>query len=204
MAQLHDAASAGGWKHLRAGDGRPDSRPHPPRGSERAIAMQLFVVVDGRSRTREAVLAAALAAARRDGWEVVHGWVAPLARERVVCTGRIGSADDARRALLAAVAGAGLIVRCTVGPDVADRFLDDLRRLGPVTHINNEQGRRGSLTDRQRAILGLLAEGLTVREAAAALGIARSSADRRLAASRRALGVPTTAAAIAAVLAGRR
>jgi DNA-binding NarL/FixJ family response regulator len=48
-----------------------------------------------------------------------------------------------------------------------------------------------------RAILGLLAEGHSLGEAAHLLGLARRTADRRLLAARRALGVDRTTEAIA-------
>jgi DNA-binding NarL/FixJ family response regulator len=163
-----------------------------------------LVVVEGRTGLLGQPMAVAVAAARRDGWEIVRGWVAPLGRERVVCTGAIRTADDARRALLAAVSGAGLIVGASADRMTIDRFLDDLRRLGPVEHVLRRRPTRPRLTDGQRALLGLIAEGLTVREAAAELRIARSTADGRLAAARRALGVESTAAAIVATLAGGR
>lgn len=166
--------------------------------------MQLFVVIEGDPGTQRRAMSSALEMARRAGWEIASGWVAPLARERVACTGTIRNADDARRALLAAVSGAGLVVRLSAGRELIDRFLDDLRRLGPVRVISDSPAGGTRLTDGQRAILGLMAEGLTVREAAASLGIARSTAGRRLAAARLALGVETSAAAIAAALAERR
>ena len=48
-----------------------------------------------------------------------------------------------------------------------------------------------------RAILGLLAEGQSLGEAADILGLSRRTADRRLAEGRRALGVERTTEAIA-------
>ena len=86
----------------------------------------------------------AIEAARADGWTIVTGWAAPLARDRVICTGRIRNADDARRALLAAVAGAGLLVTSSADADTLDRFVDDLRRLGPVERVPAKPSRRPS------------------------------------------------------------
>jgi DNA-binding NarL/FixJ family response regulator len=140
-----------------------------------------------------------MAVARRDGWQVVRGWAAPLGRERIVCSGAVRTADDGRRALLAAVAGSGLIVALRADRDTIDRFLDDLRRLGPVDHVT-EPSAQATLTAGQRALLRLLADGLTVREAAAELGVPLRTAQRRLATARRALGVESTAAAIVTAL----
>ena len=148
-------------------------------------------------------LAEAVAAARSDGWAIVDGWAAPLTRERVACTGRINGTDDARRALLAAISGAGLIVASRADRETIDRFLDDLRRLGPVDHVMAEAP-RGRLSARQRAVLGLLGEGLTLDEAAAALGIDLDAARERLEAARASLGVASTAEAIVAALGARR
>jgi DNA-binding NarL/FixJ family response regulator len=53
------------------------------------------------------------------------------------------------------------------------------------------------ISSEARAILGLLAEGHSLGEAAATLGMARRTADRRLAEGRRALGTDRTTEAIA-------
>lgn len=141
---------------------------------------------------------------RRDaGWLIVRGWAAPMRGDRVVCTGWIRTADDARRALLAAVAGAGLAVAVAADRETADRFVDDLRRLGPVVHQRVGEFGATALNAGQRALLGLLAEGLTVGQAASALGVATRTAERRLAAARVALGTASTAAAIASATSPR-
>ena len=164
----------------------------------------LIVIEGARGRVRGRIKAT-LEAASDDGWAIIRGWAAPLRRERVVCTGWVATSDDARRALLAAVSGAGLVVGCSADRETVDRFLDDLRRLGPVDHVQDSQpGPGGPLTDVERALLGLLAEGLTVREAASEVGISTRTADRRLALARRRLGVGSTAAAISAARAAGR
>lgn len=168
-----------------------------------------LVIVEGRRRPAVAYVERATAQAGEHGWTVVRGWAAPLGGDRVVCTGWIRTADDAGRALLAAVAGAGLVVSVTAGRDTTDRLLDDLRRLGLVDHVPAATPDRTSrIGDRQpsrsqRALLGLLAEGMTLREAASELGVARRTADRRLAAARRLLGVESTTEAVQAALARR-
>jgi DNA-binding CsgD family transcriptional regulator len=158
-----------------------------------------LLVIEGPRAVVRARIAAALEDAADHDWHIVRGWAAPLRRDRVVCTGWVGTPDDARRALLAAVAGSGLVVGCTADRETVDRFLDDLRRLGPVEHIDAVPTPTGGpLTDAERALLGLLAEGFTVRQAAAELGVSERTADRRLAAARQRLGVGSTAAAIVA------
>jgi hypothetical protein len=154
----------------------------------------------GDARARATVLAA-LEDAREAGWQVVRGWVAPLGREPVVCTGVIRTTDDARRALLAVIGGAGLIVLTSGDQRTIDQLVDDLRRLGDVDHATDVAARPAPLLRSQRALLALLREGLTIRQAASRLGIPGRTADRRLAAARRALGVRSTADAAEAAAA---
>ena len=167
---------------------------------DRTATVQRFLLIDGPRRVAAPQLAAALAAARGEGWTVVRGWAAPLTRERVACTGWIRTADDARRALLAAVAGAGLIVGVSSDQQTLDRLLDDLRRLGHVERVATGDTGPARLTAGQRAVLGLLAEGLTIREATVELGLHRTTAARRLARARHLLRVDRAADEIAATL----
>ena len=123
-----------------------------------------------------------------------------MARDRVVCSGIITDEDSARRALLAAVAGAGLVVHATAKQETVERFLDDLLRMGPVDHrvlpsIGDDQ-----LRDEERALLGLIGEGMSIADAARQLGIARRTAERRLATARRVLGVGSNAEAVVAAI----
>jgi DNA-binding CsgD family transcriptional regulator len=164
--------------------------------------MPPLIVVGGPRRVVDLRVTAAVAAARAEGWTIVEGWAAPMRRDRIVCTGWVRTVDDARRALLAAVAGAGLIVAASADAETLDRMVDDLRRLGPVDHLAMARGDPGRLAPGQRTLLALLAEGLTVHEAATSLGIDRRAAGRRLAAARRVLGVESNAAAIAVLVAG--
>jgi len=82
------------------------------------------------------------------------------------------------------------------GSPTVDRLVDDLRRLGPVDHRVVVATSGTSITPQARALLGLLAEGLTLGEAAASLGLSRRTADRRIADARRALGAERTTEAI--------
>jgi len=99
-----------------------------------------LVVVEGPGKTVNGHIEACLAEASHRGWSVIDGWGAPLVGERIVCSGTIGSTDDARRALLAAITGAGLVVAWQADAVARDRFLDDLRHLGPVDHVLAESG----------------------------------------------------------------
>jgi DNA-binding NarL/FixJ family response regulator len=147
-----------------------------------------LVVVEGSA----AAYAAALAETRRGGDELVDGFSARPGR---ICTGVVADEAAAASAVLAAIAGAGLVVHATGPREVVDRLLDDLRRLGPIEHRLGEPS-RGALTSEQRRLLDALAAGHTLGEAARLVGLSRRSADRRLAEVRRTLGVATTAEAV--------
>ena len=137
----------------------------------------------GSARMRKELVAAARAA----GYRVVAGWAAPLGGDRVVCSGWIRTADDARRALLAAISGAGLVVVVATDRLTLDRFVDDLRRLGRV-ELEVAHGRARPtrpLPPDQRRVLGLLSEGLTLDEVAQMLGSSGRAVARCAAAARR-------------------
>ena len=150
-----------------------------------------LVVVEGS----EQALAHALREVERDGVRVVQGW---LNDGTVVSSGAVCDAADAAEALLAAVAGAGLVVHAQAERDVIDRLVDDLRRLGPVDHRTAEPDSGPELTPDERRLLDRLAEGKTLGDAAAELHLSRRTADRRLASARDKLGVATTAEAVVA------
>lgn len=135
----------------------------------------------------------ALAAAVATGWQVVDGWSG--AGPGIVCTGVIEDDNDAERAVMAAVAGAGLVVEATASRELRDRLCDDLRRLGPVDHRVGDPA-APALGDEERALLGLLLRGASLGDAARTLHLSRRTADRRLAAARRALGCSTTSEAL--------
>jgi DNA-binding NarL/FixJ family response regulator len=155
--------------------------------------MPPFVIVEGPEvafdHARREVLAA--------GWAEEAGFGVRAARGVVVRTGRVATGDDAEAALLAALAGNGVVAFATASREVIDRLVDDLRRLGPVDHRVGPAVAPPALSVDARAILGLLAEGHSLGEAAAILGLSRRTADRRLAEGRDALGVERTTEAIA-------
>jgi DNA-binding NarL/FixJ family response regulator len=127
------------------------------------------------------------------GFRVVRGWQQTAS---IVCEGEVADAADAAEALLAAVAGAGLIVHARADRAVVDRLVDDLRRLGPVDHRTAEPNPTPTLTADERRLLDLLADGHTLGQAAADLNLSRRTADRRLASARKKLHAATTAEAI--------
>jgi hypothetical protein len=104
-----------------------------------------LVVIEGSPTAVSGPLEARLDRARLAGWRVIRGWAAPLTLERIVCTAAIASPDDARRALLAALSGAGLIVGSIAGRETTDRLLDELRALGEVEHVLVESAPPGTM-----------------------------------------------------------
>jgi hypothetical protein len=156
--------------------------------------MSPLVVVEGPT---ESVLAA-VADARSAGWRVRPGWAAPAdATADLVLTGDVASGADARAAVLTVMAGLGVIVHATADRDIVDVLCDDLRHLGPLDHrVGADPGSR--LGPEDRGMLELLAEGMTLGQAASRLHLSRRSADRRLASARAALGVGTSGEAVMA------
>ncbi len=166
-----------------------------PRRAPVDAARAPLVVIESANPAAEAHLARVLDAARAAGWHPLGTWIA--ARGRVVCHGRIASAEEAVLALRAAVAGAGVVIVAATSREVTDRLVDDLRRLGPVEHVTADVGPRAAVDETQRRLLQLLAQGWTLGQAATHLGLPRRTADRRLGAARRALGAERTADALA-------
>jgi DNA-binding CsgD family transcriptional regulator len=153
--------------------------------------MTPLIVVEGP----EKAFTSALAEARDNDWTVVPGWATP-SRPQLICSGTVNSAEDAAAALLAALAGAGLIVHAQAERDVIDRLCDDLRRIGRVDHRIGDTQPQPRLTKEERAIVDLLLDGNSLAAAARQLTIARRTADRRLASVRHKLQVKTTAEAL--------
>ena len=148
-----------------------------------------LVLVEGSARA----YADAMADLRSAGWTLVPGWDA---RSGIVCTGVVGSMEDAAAALLAAVGGAGVLIDAHAEREVVDRLCEDLRRIGRVDHRVGEQPLRVTLTREEQALVEILLDGESLGAAARRLSVARRTADRRLASVRAKLGVETTAEAL--------
>jgi DNA-binding NarL/FixJ family response regulator len=153
--------------------------------------MRVIVVAEGKG-----VFGDVLAELRDGGWGVVDGWRTD-AGPAVVCAGVVADEQDAAAALLAAVSGAGIAVDARADREVVDRLCSDLRTFGPIEH-RLERRRRPALTVEQRELLALLADGLSLGDAAQRMHLSRRTADRRLAAARATLGAATTAEALRA------
>ena len=146
-----------------------------------------------------------VAAAARDAAAghatLVTGWRVRGDGARTVCVGRVADADDAGRAVLAAVIGADVVVDACADREVIDRLCDDLRRLGTLEHRLGATANPPVLTDDERALMAHLLGGFSLGEAARALHLSRRTADRRLASARTKLGANSTSEAV--VLAAR-
>jgi DNA-binding NarL/FixJ family response regulator len=116
----------------------------------------------------------------------------------VACRGPVEDERGAEQAVLAALAGAQVVVAATAQREVIDRMCDDLRRLGPLDHRITDSESEPVLSGEERALLDRLLAGDSLGEAAAAVHLSRRTADRRLASARQALGVTTTAELLAA------
>jgi DNA-binding CsgD family transcriptional regulator len=122
---------------------------------------------------------------------VAAGWAARLGGEVRRVSDLAGAAD----AVLAAIRGTPVVVLADAPREVIDRLCDDLRRIGEVDHLIAPPA-EPVLSVTERELLGALLAGCSLGEAAQALHLSRRTADRRLAAARRALGVTTTPAAV--------
>jgi DNA-binding NarL/FixJ family response regulator len=151
------------------------------------------IVIEGAGQSVDAAVRTAAAG----GWLVLDGFDPPFGPTITVRHGIVDSAESAAAALLAALGGCGLVIHATASREVTDHLVDDLRHVGHVEHRVLGAESSPALEDEGRAILALLAEGLSLREAAATLGLSRRTADRRLATARAALGVTRTTEAVA-------
>lgn len=116
----------------------------------------------------------------------------------LACAGEVSDRQTAQQAVLAALAGADLVVLACAPREVIDMLCEDLRRLGTLDHRLTQQPPSGpALPPAERALIEHLLAGDSLGAAAKALHLSRRTADRRLASARRTLGAATTAEALA-------
>lgn len=119
--------------------------------------MPPYVVVEGAG----SAVAVAVAQVRDAGWVVRPGWAtdgaAGVVQSGVVQSGVVDDGPTAAAALLAALAGAGVVVHGRAGRDVLDRLCEDLRRLGRVDHRLPGDRSWPALEPEERELLELLA-----------------------------------------------
>jgi DNA-binding NarL/FixJ family response regulator len=110
---------------------------------------------------------------------------------------RVSSVADAGDAVRLALRGFGLVVVGRADRATLDLLYDDLRRFGRLDVRTTATPDALEVLDAdERAVLACLAEGMTLGEAASSLHLSRRTADRRLSAARRKLGVATTIQAL--------
>jgi DNA-binding NarL/FixJ family response regulator len=149
-----------------------------------------LVVVEGPDSAVEQARNEAAA----QGWRVVDDL--REAGPGLVWCGAVDDTRTAEQAVMAALAGAGLVVTARADRDVVDRLCDDLRRLGRLDHRLGEPAASTELSAEETALLAHLLAGRSLGEAARALHLSRRTADRRLAAARRTLGATSTSEAV--------
>jgi hypothetical protein len=149
----------------------------------------------------------AVARLRAAGWTVcgpadVHPDPWDL-RDRALVVSVCVDDDAVPDVVLLAARGAGLVVVVDIDdPVIAETFVDQLHRIGPVHDAGAPSGtptRR--LTREEAAVLEALAGGASIPEAAAGLFLSVRTANRRLASARVALGVGSSRAAVVAHMA---
>ena len=101
-----------------------------------------------------------------------------LGAGQVVAGGVLRTREDVARAVHVVSRGGGLIAELELDPVSTALLVDDLRRVRPDLAFAEPSA---ELTETERALIGLLAEGATVTSAAKALYISRRTADRHLA-----------------------
>ncbi|MDQ3894427.1 MAG: helix-turn-helix transcriptional regulator, partial [Actinomycetota bacterium] len=125
-----------------------------------------------------------------------------VSAERLVVVTSVRTRADAGRVLLAASRGVSLVVVNEARRSVAAQLVEDLQRLGTtVTFPHRRADPLRRLEPEEHRLLTLVASGSSIADAAHKLHIARRTADRRLAAARRTLGVKTTSEAVMVVAA---
>ena len=135
-----------------------------------------------------------------EGWQPVdplpdEPWA--LAGRRVLHLGSAETPEGLEAALVAAARGAGVVLVAPRDERMLARLVDDLWRLGPVRLLDEGELVDVPLTLDQRRLLELLAQGVSIAEAARLLNLSRRTAHRRLGEARAALGAGSTAQAVA-------
>lgn len=135
------------------------------------------------------------------GWRAHRGFALlepawDLAERRLVAHGQVGDDHTASQAVLAAARGAGIVA--VAAGQIAMALAADLRRVGPLGTVpgKDEIDDGLDLDGEQRALLKRLAAGSTIAAAAEAEFVSLRTANRRIAAARKALGVKTTREAV--------
>jgi len=160
------------------------------------VSQQSFIVLEDAAHADFDLACAELAS---QGLSVVPAF--EPAAPGLVCAGEVGDWQAAQLAVLAALAGADLVVAAAAPREVIDTLCEDLRRLGTLDHrLSPRKSAVLELSQAERALIERLLAGDSLGEAARALHMSRRTADRRLASARRALGAASTAEALAVAI----
>ncbi|WP_308465724.1 hypothetical protein [Rathayibacter soli] len=119
---------------------------------------------------------------RAIGWSVHPGWGLPGTSGATALAGAVANRLDATLAVTAGLTGVNLIVHGLAARSILDSLCEDLRHLGRLNHRIGEAA--PVLTDEDRQLLRLLADGVTIAGTAQKLHLSRRSVDRRIAALR--------------------
>lgn len=144
----------------------------------------------------------------RGGWKTREGFALPepawdVSSRQLVLFGRVPDLDTAKLAVFAAARGAGVVAICDPKGEVGRALRDDLARIGPLGADDGEPAEEtgdSPITTEQAALLARLADGETIAAAASAEYLSLRTANRRIAAARKALGVATTREAVLAYI----
>jgi DNA-binding CsgD family transcriptional regulator len=135
---------------------------------------------------------------KRDDFDLADGaW--DVSGQKILCTGCVAGLDDVAPVVGAAARGAAVVVWSEPSCPAYASLVTDLSKIGQLRVLHGEAGGE-ALPEEERQLLMLLAEGLTVREAAQRCSLSVRSAERRLSSARRRLGVGTTTEAVSTVL----
>ena len=146
----------------------------------------------------------------RSGFAITEtGW--DITTAKTVRYGRVNDNDTAALAVLAAARGAGVVCVCDPASPQGLALSADLTRIGPVgvdptveTSATPHPAAGLPVTTEQAALLERLADGETIAAAAEAEFLSLRTANRRIAAARKALGVATTREAVLVFVKHRR
>ncbi|ADD43382.1 hypothetical protein [Stackebrandtia nassauensis] len=146
----------------------------------------------------------------RDGWNTRQGFAITeggwdVSAGKMLRYGRVPDADTAGLAVLAAARGAGVVCVCDPSSAQGLALSADLARIGPVgvdpvAEPAEPDAAALPVTPEQAALLERLADGETIAAAAEAEFLSLRTANRRIAAARKSLGVATTREAVLAFI----
>lgn len=170
------------------------------------MTMRRFVRIVGEGPSASASLEEVARRRRFDGDTTIAGWNLPELPwfvDGAIVYSTVSSPHDATAALTALLRDGELLLAFDDEWPDRDRrrFEADLDDFATVEHLDSAEPESLPLTDEQRTILSMLAVGMSIPAAATELYLSVRTCERRVGQARRALGVRSTAEAIAVVVA---